>query len=162
MKVVDRHSGHWTSSVEATASLLVVGRIGTRRFAWPVSSVERVLPMAAVTQVADLPSWIVGLVDLHGETLAVVDPRPRLGLPLQVARPEQHLLLFVAPERYLLWVDSVEKIVSVASGAIEQMEAADGPALAPCVTRIDGQLVAVLSSTLFDPGHVTQSLASLR
>jgi chemotaxis signal transduction protein len=138
--------------VEPTTSLLVVGRIGAQRFAWPAGSVLRVLPMAAVTRVADLPPAIPGLLDLHGETLPVVDPRPRLGLRAQAPRPEQHLLLLASPGRYLLWVDSIEAVVSVDSSSLAQVDSADVR-----ITRIDGQLVSVLSPTAFDPGQVVRS-----
>jgi len=119
--------------------------------------------MAAVTHVADLPSAVVGLVDLHGDTLAVVDPRPRLGLPAQAPRPEQHLLLLTAVGRFLLWVDCIETIVDVDASTIEEVVQADGgPASAPFITRIDGQLVPVLSPAVFDPGHVVQAASGRR
>jgi chemotaxis-related protein WspB len=145
--------------VEPTTRLLVVGRIGSQRYAWPAASVERVLPMAAVTRVADLPPAVAGLIDLHGETLAVVDPRPRLGLPAQVAHPDQHLLLLrdAAAGRFLLWVDCIETIVAVDASTIEEVRADGGPVSAPFITRIDGQLVPVLSPAVFDPKHVVQA-----
>lgn len=156
VKVVNGHSADRASLHETSMSLLVVGRIGAQRFAWPAAAVERVLPMAAVTHVADLPPAVAGLLDVHGETLPVVDPRPRLGLPAQAPRPEQHLLLLAAPGRYLLWVDSVEAIVSVDTAALEEIHAAEGPGTAPFITRIDGQLVPVLSAVIFHPGQVFQ------
>ena len=110
--------------------------------------------MAAVTHVADLPPAVAGLIDVHGDTLVVVDPRPRLGLPAQSARPEQHLLLLTATGRFLLWVDCVETVVSVDSAAFEEVLADDGNAVAPFIARIDGQLVPVLSPAVFDPGPV--------
>jgi len=158
--IVDRQSGSSrTSRAEPATRLLVVGRIGAQRFAWPAAAVERVLPMAAVTRVADLPAAVAGLIDLHGDTLAVVDPRPRLGLPAQAPRPEQHLLLLrpTASRRFLLWVDCIETIVEVESSTLEELQAADGSASAPMLTRIDGQLVPVLSPASFDPGQVVQS-----
>jgi chemotaxis signal transduction protein len=155
---VDRHNGSSRASrVEPTTRLLVVGRIGEQRYAWPAASVERVLAMAAVTRVADLPPGVAGLIDVHGDTLAVVDPRPRLGLPAQTARPEQHLLLLHATGRYLLWVDSIETIVSVEAAAFDAVQLDGGEASAPFVTRVDGQLVSVLSPAVFDPGHVIQA-----
>jgi chemotaxis signal transduction protein len=145
------------TQVEPTTSLLVVGRIATRRYAWPAAAVIRVLPMAAVTRVADLPPTVAGLLDLHGETLPVVDPRPRLGLSAQAPRPEQHLLLLASPGRYLLWVDSIEAIVSVDSSSLEEVQSEDVPASAPYITRIDGQLVPILSPAVFDPGQLVRS-----
>jgi chemotaxis signal transduction protein len=106
--------------------------------------------MAAVTHVADLPPAVAGLIDVHGDTLAVVDPRPRLGLPAQAARPEQHLLLLTATGRFLMWVDCVETVVSIDSAAFEEV-LADDNAVAPFIARIDGQLVPVLSPAVFEP-----------
>ncbi len=112
--------------------------------------------MAAVTRIADLPSGVAGLIDVHGDTLPVVDPRPRLGLPSQAARPEQHLLLLHATGRFLLWVDCIETIVSVDSTAFEQVLADRAEVSAPFITRVDGQLVSVLSPAVFDPGRILQ------
>ncbi|HLZ28783.1 MAG TPA: chemotaxis protein CheW [Chloroflexota bacterium] len=153
-----------TSRVAPTTRLLVVGRIGSERYAWPATHVERVLPMAAVTRVADLPAGVAGLLDVHGDTLAVVDPRPRLGLPAQAARPEHHLLLLSATGRYLLWVDCIETIVAVDAATLEEVvsDTDDGPVSAPFITRIDGQLVPVLSPATFDPGHVVQAATGPR
>jgi chemotaxis signal transduction protein len=92
----------------------------------------------------------------------VVDPRPRLGLPPQAARPEHHLLLLNATGRFLLWVDCIETIVAVDVSTIEEVQGEDGPASAPFITRIAGQLVPVLAPAVFDPGHVVQAAPGLR
>jgi chemotaxis signal transduction protein len=120
--------------------------------------------MAAVTTLADLPPAVVGLIDLHGDTLPVVDPRPRLGLPSEPADPKQHLLLLraVGSGRYLLWVDCIETIVTVDAWTIEEVRAEDEPASAPFITRIDGQLVPVLSPAIFDPGPIVHARRTTR
>jgi hypothetical protein len=64
------HTRYQQSGVETTTQL-VVGRIGSRRFALPIACVERVLAMAAVTRIVDVPPTVAGLLDLHGDTLAV-------------------------------------------------------------------------------------------
>jgi chemotaxis-related protein WspB len=152
---VDRHNGSSRAArSEPTTRLLVVGRVGEQRYAWPAAAVERVLAMAAVTRVADLPSGVAGLIDVHGETLPVVDPRPRLGLPPQAAHPAQQLLLLHAATRFLLWVDAIESIVAVNSTALEAVRTDRDAASAPFIARVDGQLVSVLSPAAFDPGQV--------
>jgi chemotaxis signal transduction protein len=113
--------------------------------------------MAAITCVSDLPPAVAGLIDVHGDILAVVDPRPRLGLSAQAAHPDQHLLLLKATARFLLWVDCIETIVAVDSSAIEEVRADDESPCAPFITRIDGQLVPVLSPAVFDPGQLVNA-----
>jgi len=113
--------------------------------------------MAAVTRMADLPDAVTGLLDLHGDTLAVVDPRPRLGLPRERAHPEQHLLVLrpTGSARFVLWVECIETIVAVDASTLEEVHGDD--ASAPFVTRIEGQLVPVLSPAAFDPGQVVRA-----
>ncbi len=91
-----------------TAVLVV--QLADRRLAIPSAVVERVLPMAELTPLPDPPPGIVGLLNVAGATLPVVDPRPRLGLSTPAVRPDQHLVLVAAPTPYLLWVDRVETL----------------------------------------------------
>ena len=69
-----------TSYGMAGPQRLVVGRIREQRFAWLLAAVEQE-PMAEVTGVAGLPWCVAGVLDVHGDILAVVDPRHQLGLP---------------------------------------------------------------------------------
>ncbi len=118
--------------------------------------------MAAVTHVADLPPDVAGLIDVHGDTLAVVDPRGRLGLPPQAPHPEQHLLLVHTPARFLLWVDGIEAIVTVSSTMLEEVQADAEKASALFIIRVDGQLVPVLSAAAFDPGPIVRAAHAAR
>src|SRR5437588_12158832 len=80
---------------------VLVGRIGHQRFALPAGAVERILPMAALTPLAGAPPGVAGLLNLRGDVLAVIDPRPRLGLATPPHKPEQHLVLASAATRFL-------------------------------------------------------------
>ena len=137
-------------------TLLLIGRLGERRFALPATSVERILRMAAITPLPDAPPGIAGVLDLHGSVLPVVDPRPRLGLPPATPDVDQHLVVLAAATRYLLWVDRVEAIEAVPAGAFDAVDAGGGPGVAPQVVRLAGAVLPVLSPTALDPGPVVQ------
>ncbi|MCX6023651.1 MAG: chemotaxis protein CheW [Chloroflexi bacterium] len=140
----------------AAALLLVIGRVGGRAVGLPSAAVERILRMAALTPLPDAPPGIAGLLNLHGALLPVVDPRPRLGLPLVPWAPDQHLVVMAAAGRFLLWLDRVERIVTVAPHELDRVTTGAAGPFVLWAARIDGEVVPVLSPEALDPGPVVQ------
>jgi chemotaxis signal transduction protein len=132
--------------------LLLIVRVGSQRYALPAAAVERILPMAALTPLPGAPRDVAGLLNLHGEILPVVDPRPHLaGVALAnsagsagsaPAEPDtsQHLVVVVAQTRYLLWVDAAEQVF--APSALSTAG----------VVRLGDAVVPVLFPESLDPG----------
>jgi chemotaxis signal transduction protein len=150
--------------------LLVVGRIGDRRFALPATAVTYCLRMAAITPLPAAPRGIVGVLNLGGVILPVVDPRPWFDLASPPFHPEQYLVLVRARRDYLLWVDRLEQtfaaheedfrpldldgegttIPDAAAGSLGGGTAAR-PALVSVLVRIEGEVVPVLSLEVLAP-----------
>ncbi|NLN62869.1 MAG: chemotaxis protein CheW [Myxococcales bacterium] len=86
------------------------------------------LPLTYVTEVIDMPLLrplpaprppVSGLVNYHGDYLAVIDIRPLVGQPETAARPHQVLAICeVAPKRFALKADDVHEVITVATEAI--------------------------------------------
>lgn len=92
---------------QASQQFLVFA-LGERRFALPVTAVERVLRAAAVTPLPGGPPGLLGALNVHGRVLPVADLRRCLRLPSQPLQAENHLLLLrVAGARILVLVDRV-------------------------------------------------------
>jgi purine-binding chemotaxis protein CheW len=159
--------------------LLVIGRVGDHRFALPAATIVSCLRMAAVTPLPDAPGGVVGVLNLNGAILPVVDPRPRFGLPTPPYHPEQYLVLVRARRDYLLWVDRLEQTfaartgdfaptgldgeatgVTGVAGAAEVAGSGGGagagttgrPAFVHSLVRIAGEVVPVLSLEALAPG----------
>lgn len=154
MAVADSSAGAGVVSVEPVHLLLVVRLVGSG-YALPATAVERILPMAAITPLPDAPPHVVGVLNVGGTILPVVDPRPRLCLPGPPAPrgPDQHLVLVCAGTRYLLWVDRAERTVLAAVLAVIDSGTAVG-AVTAGVAQIDGAILPVLSPQALDPGLV--------
>src|SRR3954454_5413624 len=95
----------------ATADAVLLVHLADRACALPLASVERVLPMAYVLPLPASGRDVVGVMNLHGNILPVVDPRPRMGLPTPPITAEQHLVLVSSATRFLMWVDAIEEVV---------------------------------------------------
>ena len=101
-------------AVMSTEDAVLIVEIGGCPYGLPLKAVERVLPMAYVLPVPDSGQALLGMLNLHGDVLPVVDPRRRLGLSTPNIASD-HRLIVVCPvdrtaERFLMWVDQVDEV----------------------------------------------------
>jgi chemotaxis signal transduction protein len=128
--------------VAGDAPLALIVRLAGRAYGLPARSVERIVPMAEPTPVPAAPASVCGLLNLHGALLPVVDPRPMLGLSTPPFHPEQHLVALSARQRFLLWVDRAELLVTTARQASEG------------VLSLGDEVIPMLVPDQLDPGPI--------
>jgi purine-binding chemotaxis protein CheW len=86
--------------------------IEQQRFAIHLEAIERVIRAQEITKLTDSPDFIEGVIDYHGEVIAVINLRKRLGYPLQEIKLSDRLIIVKSPNRKLaLIVDEVEDIM---------------------------------------------------
>jgi purine-binding chemotaxis protein CheW len=132
-----------------TAVLLV--RLGERHYGLPLAMVERVLPMAAVLPLPDSGEGLLGVLNLHGDVLPVMDPHQRLGLPRPAQAAEQRLVLLRTQTRFLLRVDAVEEVVDLPSDVSSEAPFQHTSRLITRVLRLDETMVPVLAAAALEP-----------
>jgi len=135
-----------------SGGLLLVVRLGDRRYALPCDAVQRILPMAAPTLFPGAPAGVIGVLAFGGQLLPVIDPRPRLLLATVTPLPQQHLVALRATTTFLLWVDRAETVEFVAPVALIDIANTDEDAIALQLARLGGESIPVLSPQAFDPG----------
>ncbi len=121
----ERRSSNAHLSPEGKASLppdgrghIVVLRLGDTRIALRLSVVERVLRAVAVTPVADAPEDVVGLVNVHGTVIPMLDIRGVFGIPRKPIVPTDLFVIAGAGRRKVgLPVEAVLGVVEPAPGA---------------------------------------------
>jgi chemotaxis signal transduction protein len=132
--------------------LVLTGHIGNLSIAVPVAALERVLPMAMLTPLPEMPAAIVGMLNLHGVGLLVVNPRPLLGLPTPPYLPDQRLIVLGASTRFVLWVDTVERIVQTSFHDAPQSAMTAERGLVRYTANLEGETTLVLSLEGLEPG----------
>ncbi len=136
----------------------VVFTLGGQRFGLPIADVEQILPPHAVTRVPKSDRTIMGLFDLRGQTIPVVDTR----VLLETVSPDPGCFIVVrsADLRVALTADAVQKIEDFQAA---QIDAGDGVAGQPwVVARAQDTLVMLLDPHTLLPkklqGKLTRSL----
>jgi chemotaxis signal transduction protein len=141
---------------------VVIGGIGENRYALPAMLISRVLAMAALTPLADAPPGVIGLLNLHGDILPVVDPRPRLHLPTPAFHPDQRLLVVTTPNIYLLWLDRVDDVLVAQPEDFHAVAVSpNAHPLSPSVLSVGGELIPVLSLEALNPGPIIESILAV-
>lgn len=130
--------------IQSTVLRLVVFVIDEQRYALPLLAVERILPMIAVSPLPQAPAVVLGVINLHGQVLPVVDIRRRFGLAPRDFGLRAHLLVARTSRRTLVVpVDEVLGVSEVAAGAVTPPDA-----VLPGIGHVAG-IVALADGLLF-------------
>ncbi len=123
---------------------LVLFVLDGQRYALPLATVERVLPMAAVAPLPEAPPVALGVINVHGGVIPVLDIRRRFGFPPRDYGITAHLLVARTSRRTL--AVPVDEVVGVQEVAVEAVTAPD--AVLPGIGRVTG-IVALADGLLF-------------
>src|SRR5437879_4434285 len=135
----------------ATGVAILLIRLGERQFGLPLEAVERIMPMAQVLSFPDSGDGLLGMLNMHGNVLPVIDPHPRLGLPSPRLAAEQRLVLLRAKVPFLLWVDDVEEVVVTGADGLSVVPAQQTSPLVARVLRMGETIVPVLAPGALEP-----------
>ena len=79
-----------------------------------VMSVQEVLPMTEIAEVPGAPRYVMGIINLRGNVVTVIDTRMRFGLPVKHTDPSTRIVVVETNEQVAgILVDSVAEVVEV-------------------------------------------------
>lgn len=85
-----------------------------------VMQVQEVLSMPEITPVPGAPSWILGIINLRGNVVTVIDTRMRLGISARPAEASNRVIVVEAAEQVAgILVDSVAEVADISAAQIE-------------------------------------------
>lgn len=138
--------------------------LGEALFALPVTLVQEILDTRPVSPLPNMPPHLLGVIDVRGTSVAVVDLRRLLGEPAREEAPDTRLVVLLLDhggERFpvALRVDRVIEVTGLDEGRLEPVAAAEllnwDPRIVAGLGRRNGAFVTVLRGQgLFDPEAV--------
>jgi purine-binding chemotaxis protein CheW len=93
---------------------LVVFRLDAQRYAVPLIVVERIVRAVEVTPLPRAPAIVLGVIDVEGRVLPVLNLRQRFGLPDKHIEPDDQFLIAQTAQR------AVVLVIDEAQGVIER------------------------------------------
>jgi len=93
--------------------------LGKQIFALHVSKVDRVAPIVEITPLPKAPDIVLGVVNVHGQIIPVINMRRRFSFPEQEASLSDHLLICKPSQRNLaLLVNDIQNITAISEKSI--------------------------------------------
>lgn len=121
---------------QASGPRLLAFSVGGRRFAVPLTSVREIVPVGAVTRLPGAPRAVLGIANVRGQVLTVVD----LGVRLSGAAVDRD-------EGAILLVESGGRTVGAVVQALHDVLVPEGGIAAPAASGEADALVAGVVST---------------
>ena len=146
----------------AAPHTMVVFELDGREFALPLREVVEILRMVAITPVPEVPRWVVGVINLRGRVIPVIDLRRRLGIePAEPGLNTPILVVEQGARKLGLIADAVRDVLALPDEALEPPDGVDDGDtghvdVVSAIARIGDRLVVVL-----DLDRVTADAAPL-
>lgn len=100
----------------------VTFRLGEEIYGVNVMQVQEVLRVGEIAPVPGSPDYVIGIINLRGNVVTVVDTRSRFGLPYKETDDLSRIVIIEADEQVIgILVDSVSEVVEL---RIDEMESA--------------------------------------
>jgi purine-binding chemotaxis protein CheW len=101
---------------------LLICQLDSHQCAFPAPTVERVLRAVAVSPLPKASNMMLGVVNVYGRVVPVIDLRRRLGLSTQELDPSQHFVIVRTAQFHLIVL--VDAIVGLAEYEPNDLSAA--------------------------------------
>ena len=143
---------------------IVVFALGEERYGLEISAVYEIIRPQPITAVPQAPASVVGVINLRGRIIPVVDLRFRFGLPDVIPGPGSRIVVCEAnADRVGLMVDGVSEVLMVPEESIEATpEVAVGPGTdyVRGVAKLADQMIILLDlKYLFPAGELMGAIS---
>ena len=106
--------------VQDIVSQWVTFSLGEETYGIDVMQVQEVLRVTEIAPVPGAPPYVLGIVNLRGSVVTVIDTRARFGLPSREADEASRIVIIEADKQVVgMLVDGVAEVVEVPASAIE-------------------------------------------
>jgi purine-binding chemotaxis protein CheW len=131
-----------------TSEQLVVFTLGSESFGLNISAVESIIKMQSITPIPHTSHYVLGVTNLRGTVLPVIDLRKRFEMPgEQTTNDPRIMVVLIKGEKVGLLVDSVSEVLRIPKSAIElppPMVSTIGTEFITGIAKFDSKLVILL------------------
>lgn len=129
---------------------IVCFTLDEQRFGVRLPSVQRVVRAVKVTPVPHSPKNILGVVNVHGQIIPVINLRQRFDLPARDLELDDQLIIAVGAHRMIaLWVDTVLGVFEVADKDMTTSNQLPPTSCVDNVAKLDGGLILINNPDAF-------------
>ena len=144
--------------LQAPVSQWVTFSLADETYGIDVMQVQEVLRVTEIAPVPGAPPYVLGIVNLRGSVVTVIDTRARFGLPSLEPGDAARIVIIEADKQVVgMLVDGVAEVVEIPAGAIESSPNVGNDEGARYIQGVysqeDGLLILVDLNKLLDRGE---------
>ena len=144
--------------LQAPVSQWVTFSLADETYGIDVMQVQEVLRVSEIAPVPGAPPYVLGIVNLRGSVVTVIDTRTRFGLPSLEPDDAARIVIIEADKQVVgMLVDGVAEVVEIPAGAIESSPSVGNDEGARYIQGVysqeDGLLILVDLNKLLDRGE---------
>jgi purine-binding chemotaxis protein CheW len=141
-------TNHKELEANDTISQWVTFRLADEVYGIDVLQVQEVLRITEISPVPGAPDYVLGIINLRGNVVTVIDARSRFGLPPQETDDASRIIVVDAYEKVVgILVDNVSEVAYVPNSEIElapNVGTEDGNKFVSGVSNRDGDLLIMV------------------
>ena len=108
------------SSLESTLRYVTFS-IGEELFGVDIMCVESIIPPQTITEVPRTPDYFLGIINLRGDVISIIDMRKRFGLEPMEETPDTRIVVILTNGILVgMLVDRIASIESMAAGKLQK------------------------------------------
>jgi purine-binding chemotaxis protein CheW len=109
-----------TDEAHSDSSAFVTFSLADETYAIDVLQVQEVLKLTEIAPVPGVPDYILGIINLRGDVVTVIDARRRMGLPdRQPDDAARIVIIDIENQNVGILVDSVAEVVQIAPDEVD-------------------------------------------
>ena len=107
-------------SHQGISSAYVTFSLADETYAIDVLQVQEVLKMTEIAPVPGVPDYILGIINLRGDVVTVIDARRRMSLPYRTPDDASRIVIIdVGHQNVGILVDAVAEVVQISPSAVD-------------------------------------------
>ena len=133
----EKNTTHKLSNQE---TMQIIGfKLGGEEFGVDIFSVKEIIRMSLMTRVPNAPKFVVGVVNMRGKVVPIIDLCLRFGLPLTGISNEDRKIIVIEFENKTVGflVDSVKEVTNISKSSAEPPP--------PMVSGIDSDYITAIA-----------------
>lgn len=127
---------------------LVSFRIGDEEFGVDIIKVQEIIRMAEITRVPNTPHYVIGVINLRGKVIPIIDMRRRLGLTETPYTKETRIVVVEEENKIVGFiVDSVSEVLRISKSITEPpppMVSGIRSDFITAIAKLEGRLLILL------------------
>jgi purine-binding chemotaxis protein CheW len=97
----------------------LIFQLGDENYGLPIGSVDEVVRVpSAVTRIPGTPAFVMGVINLRGKAIALIDQRARFDTPVQATAKARAIIVTLGTLQAGFVVDGVSEVKAVSSAAL--------------------------------------------